>query len=74
MLRLMTISHPYVHLGKLRLEEVRFFSPKPHNSVRQILKNKKQSQALVPQACNPSHSEGRDQEDHSSKPAWASSQ
>jgi hypothetical protein len=29
------------------------------------------SLALVTQACNPSYSGGRDQEDHSSKPAQA---
>jgi hypothetical protein len=27
----------------------------------------------VAQACNPSYSGGRDQEDHSLKPAWANS-
>jgi hypothetical protein len=31
------------------------------------------SQALVAHSCNPSYSGGRDQEDHSSKPAWANS-
>jgi hypothetical protein len=30
-----------------------------------------QSQALVAHACNPSYSGGKDQEDRSSKPAWA---
>jgi hypothetical protein len=29
--------------------------------------------ASVAHACNPSYSGGRDQEDHSSKPAWANS-
>jgi hypothetical protein len=32
----------------------------------------KKGRALVAHACNPSYSGGRDQEDHSSKPAWAS--
>jgi hypothetical protein len=31
------------------------------------------TQALVAQACNPSYSGGRDQEDCGSKPAWANS-
>jgi hypothetical protein len=35
--------------------------------------NKHWSRALVAHACNLSYSEGRDQEDHGSKPAWANS-
>jgi hypothetical protein len=31
------------------------------------------NQALVAQACNPSYSGGREQKDHSLKPAWANS-
>jgi hypothetical protein len=31
------------------------------------------TQVLVAHVYNPSHSGGRDQEDHSSKPAWATS-
>jgi hypothetical protein len=34
---------------------------------------RKTSQALVAHACNPSYSEGGDQEDHGSNPAWANS-
>jgi hypothetical protein len=34
------------------------------------LLREKTNWALVAHACNPSYSEGRDQEDHSSKPAW----
>jgi hypothetical protein len=33
-----------------------------------------QIQVLVAHACNPSYSGGRDQEDHSSKTAWANSE
>jgi hypothetical protein len=33
------------------------------------VKNKARSLELVAHACNPSYSEGRDQEDHGSKPA-----
>jgi hypothetical protein len=36
-----------------------------------IYKKKIYSQVLVAHACNPSYSRGRDQEDHSSKPAEA---
>jgi hypothetical protein len=32
---------------------------------------KKSSRVLVAHTCNPSHSGGRDQEDHSLKPTWA---
>jgi hypothetical protein len=34
---------------------------------------RKANQALVAHACNPSYPEGRDQEDHSSKPVQANS-
>jgi hypothetical protein len=37
-----------------------------------IINKTKTSQALMAHACNPSNLGGRDQEDHSSKPAWAS--
>jgi hypothetical protein len=37
------------------------------------LKNIFPVQVLVAHACNPSYSGGRDQEDRSSKPAWANS-
>jgi hypothetical protein len=37
------------------------------------VKKKKKSQVQVVHACNPSYSGGRDQEDLSSKPAWANS-
>jgi hypothetical protein len=30
-------------------------------------------QVLVAHACNPSYSEGKDQEDHGLRPAWANS-
>jgi hypothetical protein len=36
-------------------------------------KSYKRSWTTVTHACNPSYSEGTDQEDHSSKPAWANS-
>jgi hypothetical protein len=42
--------------------------------VQDVLWNKRKlSQVLVAHACNPSYSAGRDQEDHSSKPAWTNS-
>jgi hypothetical protein len=36
-----------------------------------VLKSQNGSSVLVAHACNPSYSEGRDQEDFGSKPAWA---
>jgi hypothetical protein len=42
--------------------------PAPIHSSRPI-----QSWASVAHTCNPSYSGGRDQEDHSSKPAWGNS-
>jgi hypothetical protein len=38
-----------------------------------VSKRIESSQALVVHTCNPSYSGGRDQEDHSSKPAQANS-
>jgi hypothetical protein len=38
-----------------------------------LIKNLKISQVLEAHAYNPSFSGGREQEDHDSKPAWASS-
>jgi hypothetical protein len=38
-----------------------------------VIKNTNNSQVLVAQACNSSSSRGRDQEDHGSNPAQASS-
>jgi hypothetical protein len=37
------------------------------------MKNAKICQELEAYSCNPSYSGGRDQEDHSLKPAWANS-
>jgi hypothetical protein len=42
------------------------------NKLERCFKNQ-WCQALVTHACNPSYSGGRDQEHHSSKPAWANS-
>jgi hypothetical protein len=38
-----------------------------------LLQKLTQGRVLVAHACNSSYSRGRDQEDHSSKPAWANS-
>jgi hypothetical protein len=38
-----------------------------------LKKKKREIQVLVAHACNSSYSGGRDQEDHSSKPAWENS-
>jgi hypothetical protein len=37
------------------------------------IKKEKSSQVLLAHTCNPSYSEGRDQENHGSKPGWANS-
>jgi hypothetical protein len=46
--------------------------PGLHTLIFKKIKEKK-DQAPVAHAYNPSYSGGRDQEDHSSKPAWANS-
>jgi hypothetical protein len=40
---------------------------------KSIKKKKEASRVPMAHACNPRYSEGRDREDHGSKPAWANS-
>jgi hypothetical protein len=52
-----------------------YFTTKKKNSSKPFFASLRiiWSQALVAHACNPSYSGDRDQEDGSSKPAWANS-
>jgi hypothetical protein len=60
------ITHANVSTLKLLLKYLKLFS-------NILLKNKTKSWTLVANPCNPSFSEGSDQEGHSSKPAQANS-
>jgi hypothetical protein len=50
---------------------VRFYLQKKTKTNTTTIKKSRFSQVLMPHACNPSYSGSRDQEDYSSKPAWA---
>jgi hypothetical protein len=52
-------------------DKVGFAEPEAYLASVPFLKNNSTSWALVAQACEPSCSGGRDQEDGGSKPTWA---